>query len=186
MSSLSGFLVSSLPLLRLGEKPFYPSAAFLEQCRPHLTPAEFAVLAEVTIEPGRVSGSWTDRKWQEFDVYLRNRVAVSRANRDDTDAAPWLRHEDDVFPSLQRVIEESMTVADPIQRERLLDELRWGRLDDLTVGHEADFEALINYRLRLLLAEKWAVPDPEPGRRVLAALVDAAVAQAQERRQESE
>ena len=185
MSSLYGFLISSMPWLRLGEKPFYRSAAFLEQCRPHLAPAEFATLAAVTLEPCREPGGWTDRKWQEFDVYLRNRVAAARASRTGADAGPWMRHEDDVFPGSQRMIEEAMTVADPVERERLLDELRWGRLDDLTVGHEFDFEALVNYRLRLLLVEKWAAPDPEPGRRVLAALVDAVVVQAQERRQES-
>jgi len=182
MPRLYAYLIGSLPGLRLGEKPFYHTAAFLDMCREHLAPAQFAALAAMTLEPERPVGSWTDRKWQEFELYLRNRVAAIRASRNGMDASIWQRHEVEVFPGSLRAIEEAMAASDPVQRERLLDELRWQRLNDLIVGHEFDFEALVNYRLRLLLVEKWAAPDLDPGRQCLRTLVDGATAQAEQHR----
>jgi hypothetical protein len=183
-SALYPFLISSLPGLRLGEKPFYASEAFLEQCRPHLAPERFADLAAVRLLPAAAGACCCDtaQRWRDFEVFLRNRLAEWRAARTQGDAERWRRPEADVFPSLQREIDEALAAPEPLARERALDALRWRHLDGLVPGHELDFDALVNYRLRLQLVEKWADLDPERGRVRVRELAAATVAQARTKR----
>lgn len=185
-SALYPFLVSQLPGLRLGEKPFYGSDAFLALCRPHLDPGPFAALAAVSLLTGPAVACETERRWRDFDVYLRNRVAEWRAGRAGADVERWRRPETDVFPSSQREMEEALGAAQPLARERALDTLRWRHLDNLVTGHEFDFDALVNYRLRLLLVEKWAALDAGRGRELINTLAAGAVARAREKRNRQE
>ena len=172
------FLLSSLPWLRLGAKPFYSSAQFLDQCRPHLKAAEMAALEHAEIEPRAEARSATEAEWQAFDAYLRNRIAVARGARAHADARPWLRGETAVFPGLNRAVDEAFTAATPLARERALDTLRWQHLDDLQAQQAFTFEALVAYRLKLLLAEKWAGQDMARSEAALAGVTGAAVQQA--------
>jgi hypothetical protein len=172
--SLTSFLISSMPLPRLGEKPVVDSARFLDLCQPHLAPAEFAALAAVALVPAGKPCCETQRRWDEFEIYLRNRIAEKRAATLKVEAQPHLRAERDVFPGWRRQIDDALAAPTPLARERALDRLRWQRLEDLVPGHEMDFDALVNYRLRLLLVEKEAGWQPEAGAERLAAAVKAA------------
>jgi len=57
------------------------------------------------------------------------------------------------------------TMHDPAEREKMLDQLRWEFLDDLSCGHDFDFESLCIYRLRLLIVNKYRSRAEVPGRK---------------------
>lgn len=172
------FLLSSLPWLRLGAKPFYSSAQFLDLCRPYVEPAELAALEHAQLLPHDTPQSDVERHWYGFEVYLRNRIAVARGVRLHVDARPWLRPEIEVYPGLSRSLDEAFTAPTPLAREKALDTLRWQRLEDLQAQYPFAFGALVAYRLKLLLAEKWANQDAARSDEALGGVIAAAVQQA--------
>ena len=177
------YLVSSLPLLRLDDPPPLTSEAFLELCRAHLAEARFRRLLAADLIPEGEPGGAADGGWRAWETYVRNLLAAVRGTALRRETGDSLRPELDVFPGDRRRVEEIMNEGDPAARERALDELRWRRLDDLAVGHHFDVDALVVYRLRLRILEKWAAREPERGKHNLAELVGAGVGQAEKRRQ---
>lgn len=157
------FEVSSLPMLSLGEQPVVTVAGFDEFCRQRL-PSELAdALETVTLVPREEAVSEADRLWQVWETAVRNHLLRQRLADREQDAAKWLRHEADVFPEDLREVDTCLGQENPLLTQRALDELRWRKLDNLSVGREFTFDALVIYRLRLLLAWSWAAMADGPG-----------------------
>lgn len=180
------YLISSLPMLTFGERPPLGSAEFLSSCRNSLDEGAWNRLSAVSVMPGGEPCCTVDRGWQAWETHLRNTLVTSRAGQLGLDPNPHRRPEQDVFPGDRRQVEEISGQANPLDRERALDRLRWQRLDDLAVGHEFDFNALVIYRLRLILLEKWATRTEDTGNTQCNTLIDACVEQAKKRRQHVE
>ncbi len=160
------YLVSSLPMLELGRVPQVTSESFLESASRCLSPALAGRLATVALLPdGTPACSATHAMWISWETFARNTIASHRASLQDAEHRPVAHPEIDAFPMDQHVMEDILATQkeNPIKRERMLDELRWHWLDQLSVRHEFDFDALVNYRLRLLLVEKWVGLDPQAG-----------------------
>jgi len=51
----------------------------------------------------------------------------------------------------------------PLEEEVQLLELQWAMADEITVGHHADFSALISYKLKLMILLRWWSFDAERG-----------------------
>ena len=148
------YLVSSLPLPRWEEPPPFTADAFIELCSGHLTPVRNVQLQAVRLEPIQRFITPTYTEWAQWETYLRNALARRRAARLGIDAERWTQPEEDAWPYLERRIEEIFNASDPWARQMQLDLLRWQRLDELQSGHYFDFEALVVYKLRILLLEK--------------------------------
>jgi hypothetical protein len=159
-------------MLKWNEPPALSSAEFLEQAQAHLSAADYAELVAVSLLPSEAPVSRASRFWSNLDTYIRNALVRTQPAAGSADKAQWLRHEADVYPGMKAQLDEAMAAPDPLQRERLLDELRWDALDEALVGHEFGFATLVVYRLRLLLAEKWAAMTAEQGLRLLKELAD--------------
>ena len=172
------YLVSSLPMPAFGEPPPFTDEEFLALCRSVLEPAAAERLAAVSLDPVSPPVCPAERGWQVWETHLRNTLARQRAAALGRDPAESLRPEADVFPGDRRRAEAAADAADPLAREKELDRLRWERLDELAVGHDFDFDALVIYRLRLQLLEKWRRRTPETGAEQREALVRQAVEQA--------
>jgi hypothetical protein len=177
------YLVSSLPALKLGERPVIDSTEFLEQAAAELDPVLFASLEKVALVPQEsdCGSAAVENEWNAWETYLRNILLRHRTESGDK-IHRWAREERDVFPGVRRHVEEALNQPNPLQRERELDELRWMTLEGLRVTHEFDFSALIIYRLQLLLAEKWAAQDAEQGMASLNRMVEKLEKQAREKR----
>lgn len=165
------YLVSMLPMLSLGDKPLFGSGLFLEHCAAQIAPDLQAQLAAIELVPNGHPCCDLDRRWQAWETYIRNRLVSLRAAKLQQDATKWLKSDSDAFPTDGRTLDELVNNRDPLSRERGLDELRWQRIDDFCVGHDFDFDTLVAYRLRLLLAEKWIAGSAETGRENLDNLV---------------
>ena len=173
------YLVSSLPLLALGETPGLSDEALLSACADQLSPACFAELKALDLVPEGNPCCEADRRWQAWETYRRNRTCRARAIEQQADSdGGGVRPEADAFPADGKEIDEILAAPDPAARERAMDELRWRRLADFGVGHDFDFDALVLYRLRQLLALKWDRWDRRKGLDALVSLVNGAVEQA--------
>jgi len=56
-----------------------------------------------------------------------------------------------------------LEAGDPLQEEIRLMQQQWDELDKLSIGHYADFGALLIYKLQLLILERWWSFDQEQG-----------------------
>jgi hypothetical protein len=182
MSGSYYYLISSLPLLRWGNRPPITSDDFLAQCEGQLSETALADLADVALVPRPAGKHLTERQWIAWDGYMRNAIAQARAHHLHLDATGFLREETDAFPNDRKELEDTFSGENPLERERAIDHLRWRFLDGLEGDHLFDFDRLVIFRLKLLLLEKWDRFDSESGPRNLAELVDAGLRQAAEKR----
>lgn len=184
MASDFFYFISSLPLLRFGEKVALTYGTFLSHSMACLSEQEVAVLDSLQLcpPPQTVCALPVMERWYSEESYLRNLVAAYRARSRKLDAARWQRENLEYSAQLIKRIEEIMALPNAWEKEQALDLIRWQRLDELGAGHLFDFPAVIVYALRLLLLEKQRRRDEEAGSRFAAELVEAGQEQAAKQR----
>jgi len=96
----------------------------------------------------------TLKKWAEFDIALRNEFVKIRASRKKLDAAKYIKRDGYADPSISRIAITAYRNPSVLEGEKFLDTERWRFLDELSLGHYFDIDALIVYALKLLIAIK--------------------------------
>ncbi len=156
------YILSSMPMLKKGATPPLTSDTFLKACAEMLPEKAVARLSEIRLVPedensfGHFSAV---HKWYEWETGTRNRLAKFRAvhlKREN-------RNSDQNHAELDKYIEEIMSLANPVDREKMLDSLRWKFLDELEFGHNFDFYVLCIYKIKLMLLEKWVGKEQRKG-----------------------
>lgn len=179
MSKEYYYLISSLPQLKIGEKAPFSSEQFLGQCQGYLTEEELSHLSEISEIPSLKPCNMAEKSWVAWETYLRNILLEHRAIAKKVDSENWLKETIDVFPGDRKQIEELLSNANPAIREKGLDSLRWKQLDNCGVRHPFDLSALIIYRIKLLIVEKWEKCNQKNGLKYLDQLVSVAAKQAE-------
>ncbi len=161
------YLVSSLPMLMPDMEPVMNFQEFMDQCSDWLSVSQMAQLEATGLVPSFDSvfpaGS-ASALWNDWETNLRNRLAANRAAGSGQDAESVLHEEIDVYGEIEQGIQEAWTQSDPLEREKILDRIRWRFLDDLEGGHLFDFDAICIYKLKLLIREKWTPRIVQTGR----------------------
>ena len=123
------YLVSSLPVLRLGEKPALGVEAFRSACSGHLSDDETAAIEAVlgNSEPpvGAAFGWWNS------EVQLRDAVVRVRAKNRGADAAPFLKPYAGFSVAIEKQVTDAFARPNPLEQELALDEARWMRADEI-------------------------------------------------------
>ncbi len=179
------YFVSALPALQLDRSPPFSSEEFLRQATGVFSPDVVEELSRVELIPRQDTFCWGETQWRNFETFLRNAVARHRGAGIGTDYRVWQREEGDVFPGVRRYIEEAMNLDSAVDRERRLDQLRWNFLDGICVGREYTFDAVVVFRVQLLLAEKWNAVSEQNGREQLKNVINNLKSQAEKARQEA-
>lgn len=178
-------LLSSLPYIKLYETPVISFEKFLEQCATRITGAQMTLLEQLSILPGRgakrtfLSGNDYDALYTEFEanvrkilperslirqyakweMALRNSLArIRSAKWNNGEAESGIRPDAPYDTETERIAQEAYGAANPLERERILDEARWNKLDDLVRinnRHNFSFDAVCAYGLKLHIVEKW-------------------------------
>ncbi len=184
MASDFFYFISSLPLLRFGEKSVLTYGTFLSRSMDCLSEPEVAVLDSLQLcpPPQAVSALPVIEQWYSEETYLRNLVAGYRARSRKQDSGRWQRDSSEYSAQLIKRIEEIMALPNAWEKEQALDLIRWQRLDELGAGHLFDFPTVIVYALRLLILEKRRRREEEAGSRFAAVLVEAGQEQAAKQR----
>ncbi|MCF6176940.1 MAG: DUF2764 family protein [Victivallaceae bacterium] len=162
------YLMSSLPMLRLGDSPQINRDQLLASCEDKLSKQDFTILQQLALVPDMESSENSVcsavTAWYDWETCLRNRLALRRGTSDNS-ADEYLRHENDFFSEIDTVIQEAVALGNPLECERHLDALRWRRLDDIESGNAFTFNALCIYMVKLLLLEKYLPRENETGYR---------------------
>ena len=108
------------------------------------------------------------REWFRFDLDLRN-ATVGYLNHQlhrapDHDKILLEEREMEEFPELEAA-EHILRGKDILQRERGLDELRWHKVDEITLLDYFDLETLLGYVAKLKIIDRWLQLDPDSGGR---------------------
>lgn len=151
------YLISSLPMLHFGARTPFSFTDFLRLCEGLVADEDMAAL-----EASSLSGEYpTDtkqpalKKWHDFDIALRNELVKIRSARRHLEAGKYLRVDGYWEPHIASKAVNASRTPSIIEAERVLDEARWGALDELSLGHYFDLDALIIYAHKLLILERW-------------------------------
>lgn len=161
-------------MLKKGALPPLTSEAFLKACSEMLPAKAVSMLSEIDLVPAapedkKTFGRFSSvHKWYEWETGTRNRLAKFRAvhlNREN-------RNSETNHADIDKYLEEIMSIANPVDREKMLDSLRWKFLDELEFGHNFDFYVLCIYRIKLMLLEKWIGKEQQKGYENLDAIIN--------------
>ncbi len=164
------YLVASLPALELTTVPRISSATLLASSAGILRADHLEDLRAIVEDRPQDVRATHLRSYRDADTQLRDALARERAARAgasyDTGAHPYRGYD----ARCVDVAARAMDLDDPLERELLLDTLRWTLLDELALSPPFGFQAVLAYALKLRLAEKWAAMDGAEGLRIAAGL----------------
>lgn len=175
------YFLSSLPMLRWGEKPPMSYDRFMAQCRSLLGDELSDEIAALQLVPCEIRDGMSPvaKAWNGFETFLRNTVGGIRKNRMRKSNTVMTRHETDYISSLDaKRLEEILSNASPLERENALDNFRWKFLDGIALQHAYSRGAVEIYAIRLLLLEKQASRQYEAGRAAFDKLMNAGLEKA--------
>ena len=64
-----------------------------------------------------------------------------------------------------------LNAADPLEAEKILDRMRWAKLDELEAGRQFDFDRVCIFKLKLLILAKYSGRTPDAGGAALDAIL---------------
>jgi hypothetical protein len=152
------YFISSLPMLSFSANPPFPTDKFLEMCQGMIPEQELAILKEsLHIGPDYDyrGAAQTLRKWSSFNIALRNEIVKIRAARRHVGAEKYLRSDGYGSLDVAHIAIASHRSPSLIEGEKILDQARWGYLEELSSGHYFDFDYLLVYLQKLIILERW-------------------------------
>ncbi|MFA5115083.1 MAG: hypothetical protein WC469_03340 [Candidatus Omnitrophota bacterium] len=157
MPSYYTYLIAGLPMLHFTAKPPFTFERFIEICRGLIPPGELEMLSSASIKGDYqgVSLSPTLEKWRNFDTALRNELVKIRAVRRKQEPLGYLRQTHYIEAGLAHLAAAAFRNPSTLEAERMLDEERWGFLEELSAGHYFDLDFLIAYAHKLLILQRW-------------------------------
>ncbi len=170
-------LISSLPYLcDYTNVPLITRADFLNACGTYLDNADLETLTKLTLIPdpdAKFPAGSLAEKYTRWETALRHSITRLRLVRHrgltDAGAAREVTFETDA----EAAAAQAFASGDPMEREKILDSARWAKLDEWTVGHQFDMDALYAYAIRLQIAEKWSARSADDAEGNLSSAINA-------------
>jgi Protein of unknown function (DUF2764). len=183
------YIVASLPVLRQEDSRTdnLDAGELVDQIREQLSGPDQAVLDLLLsgYDPEQLTEDFYKqmlrhknrflREWFRFDLDLRN-ATVGYLNKQlhrapDHDKILLEGREVEEFPELEDA-SRILNGTDILQRERGLDDLRWRKIDEITLMDYFDLETLLGYAAKLKIIDRWLQLDPDSGRALFRRMVD--------------
>jgi hypothetical protein len=152
------YFISSLPMLHFGAKPPFSFEKFLGDCAEFILDGDSALLKKLPVtvdEYDKRLNNATIEKWLEFDTTLRNELVKIRAQMKKIEPEKFLRPGAIFNPAISHTVMTAHRNPAILEAEEILDETRWGALDELSFGHYFDIDFLIIYAYKLKILERW-------------------------------
>ena len=183
------YIVASLPVLRLDDLKTGKGLAekLLGEIRSQLSGRDNAVLDFLLLsyDPDQLNADFYKRalahknrfvrEWFAFDLDLRNTVVAylndSLGREKGRDQLLLEGREELEFP--ERAKAEAILHGDDIlDRERGLDELRWHKINEITLMDYFNLEVILGFVCKLKIVDRWLQLDPDSGRALFHKLVE--------------
>jgi len=157
------YLISSLPGITPGDKPALSMDEFLSNCRAQLSQQDCAALDSLLdIDSPAANHSFVKKRLAR-ETQLRNATARQRAARRSKDAVDFIRPHSGFDVAIENRVEEAFNISNPLEREKAIDRIRWGFLDELAGTEPFSINVILAYALKLQIAERWAAMNPQLG-----------------------
>ena len=155
------FLIASLPLLEIDAPPPMTVEEFDSILEENLPEKEQKKIFAYTGKKDYPSVCGIYRQMALFEEYLRTCIARKRAER----AGVHFSADDpeEYYGEIDFGLAHAASCSNPLEREYIIDRLRWARLEELALGHDFDFDALCIYRAQLFIVNKYAGVRSETG-----------------------
>ncbi len=155
------YLISSLPVLNLEQRPSLTSEDYLLQGRTQLSATDADAIEALLFD--LPSSHPFVVAWRDKETILKNAIAYARATKANADVEPWIRPTEGCDISYEVLVDEVFQLTDPLQRERGLDKLRWMIAESLQDYDPMDVTVALAYAIKLRLAWRWAKLDEAKG-----------------------
>lgn len=169
------FLIASLPELLWGQLPEYTQEDFYATVEEALSFKVVKKLQAIDKKSSSLEAEDTEEEsvvdiakipvyvaFNEFEEFLTGRIAKVRAEKL---GIPFVNKESDAFfAEAEKAVQFASIESNPIEREKMLDLLRWRFLEEMETGHMFDFDGLCIYKLKLSLLEKYRYRKAELGK----------------------
>ena len=183
------YIVASLPVIRLDDLKASKGLAerLLGEIRSQLSGRDNAILDFLLLsyDPDQLNADYYKRalahknrfvrEWFAFDLDLRNATVAylnDQLGREKGQDQILLEgREDAEFPEQARA-DAILHGTDILDRERGLDELRWQKIDEITLMDYFDIEVILGFVCKLKIIDRWLQLDPESGRAMFRKLVE--------------
>ncbi len=171
------YIVSTLPmLLPGGECPFFPEE-FIARLRGFVSDYELKQLEHLSLLPPEdvpLGVHPAIAAWYDWETALRNAMVHIRLKASDAggDSRGHLRSGGGSYSEIGHALSEAFGKHNPLETEKILDSLRWCRLEELECGHYFDFVKLCVYKLKLLICHKHGLRDNERGAKFFDQITD--------------
>ena len=148
------FLIASLPVLEIGEAAPMTVAALDDLLRENLAEKEQKKIFSYAGGKDWPRTGNIYREMARFEEYLRTAIARKRAERSGIQFET--PEPEEYYSEVDFGLAQAVSCSNPLEREYIIDRLRWARLDELALGHDFDLDALCIYRIQLLIVNKYA------------------------------
>lgn len=155
------FLIASLPALEIDAPPPMTVAQFDSLLEEYLTERQQKKIFAYAGKKDYPSTCSIYRQMIQFEEYLRVGIARKRAERAGIQFSA--DEPDETYGEIDFGLAHAASCTNPLEREYIIDRLRWARLEELALGHDFDFDALCIYRVQLFIVNKYAAFCRETG-----------------------
>lgn len=153
-------LIASLPMLKMQAPPGVSREKFLLDASAWLSPEDLKALTALSLLPDgktKFAEHSFAAKYTRWETALRHslvRLRLAKKHRDGNSAGPA---RDNTFEcDADAAAVRAFAASNPLEREKLLDQARWEKTEELTARRIFDLDILQAYFIRLQIAEKWA------------------------------
>ena len=161
------YLFPTLPTLKAFDTRGMTLDKFLDRCTTQLSDDDANLLKNVTLDNySAFPPNPTFKKWQHFEIELRNQLTILRARKLGLNPDQFLRSNKKHLhfsPKVQELFDQQS----PVKTEKMLFELRWSYLNRMDSAFYFSLDNLIIYYLKLQLLEQWSRFNREQGKEVL-------------------
>ena len=169
------YLVSSLPYLRFGEKPPMSVEAFRAACVGWLDDDELvAIDALLENREPEAGGAPAVQLWNG-EVQLRDAVVRVRAKNRGTDGSSVVKPHDGFSATIEKMVTNAFTRANPLEQEMELDRTRWALAEDLALTATFGLPAVLAFAVKVRIAERWAQMDEDRGKENVEQFIETAL-----------
>ena len=167
------YLCASMPMLNFGTKPPMSNEEFIASSDGQLTDSDLEALKKSVLNPqsGIGRSQTVLKKWNDFEISLRNEIVISRAKKMRKDSADYIRGDYVPEPGLAVLITEAFAEGTPLELAKRMDLARWDKLEEIGGQHYFNLSFLIVYYLKLQLVNKWHNIITEKGEEILEELL---------------
>lgn len=144
-------------MLHFASKAPFGYEKFLAMCEGLIPCGEMELLRRLDINAvdDRASVPEVIKKWRDFEIAVRNEFVKIRAARKKVEPSGHMRRDGYGQTHLYHAALSAYRNPSHLEGEKSIDKERWHFLDDISMGHYFDFDALAIYALKLLILIKW-------------------------------